>query len=70
MTLLTHSNGPFESATYSSGARSTAGTSAAEAHLTMIKRFCIGALATLAIGGAASAVVALRAALYFSRHHF
>ena len=70
MTMLTHSNGPFEPASYSSPVRSTTATGTGKAHLALIKRFCMGAVAMLAIGGAATAVVALRAALYFWRYHF
>jgi hypothetical protein len=70
MTMLTHSRGPFERSAYSSGRRDTAGAGAAEAHLAMIKRFCICALTILAAGGALAAIIALKAAIYYWRFHY
>ena len=43
---------------------------AAEAHLAMIKRFCISALTVLAAGGAIAAIIALKAAIYFWVFHY
>jgi len=69
MTMIAHGHGPFDAAVHSSPARGSTVTTAAEARRPMIKRLCIDALAMLALGGVGTAVVALRAALYFWRYH-
>ncbi len=70
MTMLTYTRGAFEPARYSSARQDGAEAGAAAADLAMIKRVCMCALGMLAVGGAATAVVALRAALYFWRFHY
>jgi hypothetical protein len=70
MTMLTHPRGPFERARYSLGRRDTDGTIAAEAHLAMIRRFCICAVTILVAGGAVAAIIALKAAIYLSRFNY
>ena len=67
MTMLTHGRGRFEPAAYSSGARSTVRTWAANAHLGMIKRFCTIALA---LGGIAAAAIAVRSAIVCWRFYY
>jgi hypothetical protein len=68
MTLLTQERGPFGRAPYSS--REAAGTATANAHLTMIKRFCKFALAVLVVGGALAGIIALKAAVFLPRLNF
>ena len=51
MTMLMHARHPFERAPSSMEKRDTIREGAAEAHLAMIKRFCISALTVLAAGG-------------------
>jgi hypothetical protein len=50
--------------------RDTIREGAAQAHLAMIKRFCISALTVLAAGGAIAAIIALQAAIYFWVFHY
>ena len=64
MTMLTHTRGPFERAYHSLAKRDTVGAGAAKAHLAMIKRFCLGALAILLAGSAVAAIMALKIAIY------
>ncbi len=66
MTMLTHA-GPLEPASHSSGGRGAAGTGAANAHLAMIKRFCLSALTVLIVGSVVAGIIALKAAIYLSR---
>jgi hypothetical protein len=68
MTMLTHTGGPFKPARYSSRGRTMAETATANAHLPRIKRFWMGALAFLMAGVGVAAIIALKAAFYFS--HF
>jgi hypothetical protein len=70
MTMLTHSRGPFETASYSSGKRDNVRAGAAQAHLATIKRFCICALTLLVAGGAVAAIIALKTAVYLSRLNY
>lgn len=67
MTMLTHTHGPFEPAPRSTERRNTTEAGTAAAHLAMIKRFCIGALAVVAAGSALAVIVALKAAIYYWR---
>lgn len=67
MTMLMHTHGPFEPARHSSDVRDAAATATANARTAMIKRFCVCALAILIAGGALTAIIALRTAIYFSR---
>ena len=69
MAMLTHARGPFKPAPHSSGRRDTSGTGA-DAHLAMIKRFCVFVLMILMGGGAVAGVIALRTAAYFWRFHY
>jgi hypothetical protein len=66
MTLLTHTGRPFERAPYSSAKREQSGT--ANAHLAMIKRFCLIALTSLLALSAIGGIIALKTAAYLS--HF
>jgi hypothetical protein len=61
MTMLTHTHGPTKQAPYSSEGQNAAGASAAEAHLGIIKRFCMYALTILLAGAALAGIIALRA---------
>jgi hypothetical protein len=70
MTMLMYTRHPFERAPSSMETRDTIREGAAEAHLAMIKRFCISALTVLAAGGAIAAIIALKAAIYFWVFHY
>jgi hypothetical protein len=61
MTMLMHTRGPSKQAPYLSEGQNAAGANAAEAHLGMIKRFCIYALTILLAGAALAGIIALRA---------
>jgi hypothetical protein len=66
MTMLTHTGRPFEPAPYSSAKREQTG--AANAHLAMIKRFCLIALTSFLALSAVSGIIALKTVAYLS--HF
>jgi hypothetical protein len=66
MTLLTHTGHPFERVPCPSAKREQTG--AANAHLAMIKRFCLIALTSLLALCAVGGVIALKTAAYLS--HF
>ena len=66
MTLLTHTGRPFERAPYSSAKRDQ--PAAANAHLAMIKHFCLIALTSLLALCAVGGIIALKTAAYLS--HF
>jgi hypothetical protein len=68
MTTLTPTRGPLERVPYSSGRRDAVG--AGPAQVTMIKRFCMCALAALVAGGAVAGIVALKTAIYFWRFNY
>jgi hypothetical protein len=70
MTMLTHTGGSFKPVRHSLDGPGSAGTVAARAHLAMIKRFCIGTLTVLAVGGTLAAIVALKAALFVGVYHY
>ncbi len=70
MTMLMQTRDPFERAPSSVGRRDTIREGAAEAHLAMIKRLCVGALTVLAAGGALATIIALKAALFFWVFHY
>jgi hypothetical protein len=70
MTMLMHTRDPFERAPSLMERRDTIREGAAEAHLAMIKRFCMCALTVLAAGGAIAAIIALKAAIYYWRFFF
>jgi hypothetical protein len=63
--------GPFERARHSSGSPRSAEAGRAAAHLAMIKRFCMDAIAILAVTGALTAIMALKVAIFLPRliHH-
>ena len=61
MTMLTQTRGPSKPAPYSSERQNAAGAGAAEAHLGMLKRFCMLALTILLAGVALAGIIALRA---------
>ena len=65
MTMLTHARGPFQRPAYSPERQDAARPGAAEAHVTMIKRFCIWALTILLAGSALAAIIALKAIAVF-----
>jgi hypothetical protein len=67
MTLLTPARGPVEGARYTLEGRSDLRAGNAAAHLAMIKRFCLGALAILLGGLAVAAIMALKIAIYLPR---
>jgi hypothetical protein len=67
MTMLTHTP---KRAPYSSEGQNAAEASAAEAHLGMIKRFCMYALTILLAGGALAGIIALRAIAVFHSLNF
>jgi hypothetical protein len=67
MTMLTYARGPFKRARTSSARRNTAGAGAGRAHLAMIKRFCVSALAILLAATALVAIMALKIAIYLPR---
>ena len=70
MLMLMHARHPFGRAPSSMERRNTIREGAAQAHLAMIKRFCISALTVLAAGGAIAAIIALQAAIYFWVFHY
>ena len=61
MTMLTQTRGPSKRTPYSSERQDEAEAEAAEAHLGMIKRFCMLALTILLAGAALAGIIALRA---------
>jgi hypothetical protein len=67
MAMLTHTPGPFERAACPSAPQYSAGTGAAKAHLTTIKRFLTGVFTILAAGTAVAAIMALKIAIYLPR---
>ena len=70
MTMLMYTRDPFERAPSSMERRDAIREGAAEAHLAMIKRFCISALTVLAAGGAIAAIIALKVAIFFWVFHY
>ncbi len=68
MTMLMHTHGSLEQAP-SSMRRRTFGVAISATRLAAIKRLCIGALTVLAAFGAITAIVALKAAVYYWRFH-
>jgi hypothetical protein len=70
MTMLMHTRGPFERAPSPITRQdSIRDAGAAAERRAMIKRFCISALTVLAALGALTAVIALKAAVYYWRFH-
>jgi hypothetical protein len=69
MTMLMHTRGPFERVPSSITTRNTIRVGVAATRRARIKRFCIGALTVLAAGGALTAIIALKAAIYYWRFH-
>jgi hypothetical protein len=69
MTMLMHTRDPFQRAPSSIRRRDSVREGAAEAHLAMIKRFCISALTVLAAAGAIAAIIALKTAFFFWVFH-
>lgn len=70
MTMLTHTDGPLKAARYPSGGRNAATTGTAHAHMPMIKRFFMGTLTVLVLGGTLAAIIGLKAAVYLSRLNY
>jgi hypothetical protein len=69
MTMLMHTHGRFERAPTSIAKQNAIRTDTAATRRAAIRRFCIGALTVLAAFGALTAVVALKAAIYYWRFH-
>jgi hypothetical protein len=69
MTMLTHTHGPFGRAPAPGRRQNAAQASTAATRQAAIKHFCISALTVLAAFGALTAVVALKAAIYYWRFH-
>ena len=70
MTMLTHTGCLSRPASHFAGGRDAAGTGMANAQMALIKRFFMGALTTLILGGALRGVVALKVAVVLSRSHY
>jgi hypothetical protein len=70
MTMLTHTGSSFKPVRRSPNGQDTAGSIAANAHLAMIKRFCIGVVTVVAAVGALAAIVAVKAAFFVSVFHY
>ena len=70
MTMLTHTGGYARPASHLSGGRDAPGTDSANAHMAMIKRFGMGALTTLILGGVLGGIVALKVAVFLSRSNY
>lgn len=70
MTMLTHTGGPSATASHLSDGGDTARTGTASAHMAMLKRFGIGALATLMIGSVVVGIIALKTAFALSRLNY
>jgi hypothetical protein len=69
MTMLTHTHAPFERAPASTRTQNTVSAATAAARRAALKQFCISALAVLAAFGALTAVIVLKAAIYYWRFH-
>jgi hypothetical protein len=69
MTMLMHTRDPIERVPSPITRRNNDIAGAAAARRAMIKRFCISALTVLAAVGALTAVIALKAAIYYWRFH-
>ena len=65
MTMLTHARSPLQRPTNSPRRQDAAAADAAEAHLAMIKRFCMCALTILLAGGTLAGIIALKALAVF-----
>jgi hypothetical protein len=69
MTMLMHTGGSFKPAPRPPRQRQPIAAGDAQTRLSIVKRFAIGALKVLAASGALTAIVALKAAIYFWRFH-
>jgi hypothetical protein len=69
MTMLMHTGGSFKPAPRPSLQRQPISAGSAQMRLSIIRRFGVGALKVLAASGALTAIVALKAAIYFWRFH-
>jgi hypothetical protein len=67
MSTLTHH---FEDSLHSPKRQNIVRAGTARMRLAAIKRFCLGALPILSMGGLLVGLVALRTAIYFSRFHY
>ena len=70
MSMLMHTSGPFKPARHSSQQPDRVAVRPAAAYLSLIKRFCRGALTVLAAGATLAAVIALKTALFFWVYHY
>jgi hypothetical protein len=69
MTMLLHTHSPFERVPASMPKANAANAEVAAMRMAAMKRFFIGALTVLAAFGALTAVIALKAAIYYWRFH-
>lgn len=69
MTMPTHAGGRFRLVRYSSGGQDAAGTGA-YTRKTIIKRFGMRVLTILIVGGVVAGIIALKAAIFFSRLNY
>ena len=69
MTMLLHTHSPFERVPASTPRANTASADVTAMRVAAMKRFFIGALTVLAAFGALTAVIALKAAIYYWRFH-
>jgi hypothetical protein len=69
MTMLLHTHSPFERAPASIRSKNTIEASTAATRAAAMKRFFIGALTVFATASALTAVIALKAAIYYWRFH-
>jgi hypothetical protein len=69
MTMLMHTHSPFERAPASMKKQNNVRVDTGTTHMAAIKRFCFGALMVLGAAGALTAVIALKAAIYYWRFH-
>jgi hypothetical protein len=68
--MLMHARGPFERTPRSPAGRKRVRIGLAAARRATIKRFCMRALAVLAVMGALAGIIALEAALNLSRLNY
>jgi hypothetical protein len=69
MTMLTHSHSLFERVPDSTSKQNTGKARSTAARRAAINQLCMSALVVLAAFGALTAVIALKAAIYYWRFH-
>jgi hypothetical protein len=70
MTILTHTDSPFERSSYASQRRDAVPADVAGTRLATIKRICLCTCAALLAGGAMGGIIALRTAIYLARFNY